>query len=234
VEARGTTVVIKKNGQSRLERGTLSRAAIIEAALRIMDEAGESTLTFARLGKELGSSPSAMYRHFTKRDDIIDALGDELIRISLDGYAPSDSWEDSLWDLADRAWKTYERHPAAAAQTYFRVTRGPHELKAVDAVLQALAAAGLTEESAVTHYHLFVLTVLAQSADHAAKLAATNAAGDPDGRWEQVYVPRDPAEAPYYWAVRDQLRFRDDYALYRTQVELVIESVRRAAASEAR
>lgn len=223
--------VMKKNGQSRLERGTLTRSSIIEAALRIMDEAGEAKLTFARLGQELGSSPSAMYRHFANRDEIIDALGNELIRISLDGYAPSAFWEDSLWDLAVRAWRTYELHPAAASQTYFRVTRGPHELQAVDAILQALFAAGLTEEDAVTHYHLFALTVLAQSADHAAKLAAMNAATahrTAQG-WEQVYVPRDPEEAPHYWAVRDRLRVRDDYALYRTQVELVLESIRRAA-----
>lgn len=223
--------VIKKNGQSRLGRGTLTRSSIIEAALRIMDEAGESKLTFARLGQELGSSPSAMYRHFANREEIIEALGDELIRISLDGYEPSPSWEDSLWDLAVRAWKTYEQHPAAASQTYFRVTRGPHELKAVDAILQALSAAGLSEESAVMHYHLFAVTVLAQSADHAAKLASMETGGDaPDGRWEQVYVPRDPDEAPHYWAVRDKLRFRDDYALYRIQIELVLESIRRAAA----
>lgn len=222
--------VIKKNGQSRLERGTLTRASIIEAALRIMDESGESKLTFARLGQALGSSPSAMYRHFANRDEILDALGDELIRLSLDGYTPSASWEDSLWDLAVRAWRTYEQHPAAASQTYFRVTRGLHELKAVDAILQALSAAGLSEDSAVTHYHLFALTVLAQSADHAAKLAAMEAAEDGlDGQWEQVYIPRDPEEAPHYWAVRDRLRFRDDYALYRTQVELVLESIRRAA-----
>ncbi|NUL45807.1 helix-turn-helix transcriptional regulator [Cellulosimicrobium funkei] len=224
---------IKKNGQSRLDRGTLTRSSIIEAALRIMDESGESKLTFARLGQHLGSSPSAMYRHFSNRDEIIEALGDELIRISLDGYAPSASWEDSLWDLAVRAWRTYELHPAIASQTYFRVTRGPHELKAVDAILQALAAAGLSEDEAVTHYHLFAMTVLAQSADHAAKLAAMKAVEvDPAGRWEQVYVPRDPDEAPHYWAVRDKLRSRDDYALYRTQIELVIESVRRATAHE--
>lgn len=215
----------KKVARHRLERGTLTRAAIVDAALRIMGDRGE--LTYSLLGRELGASPTAMYRHFAGRDDILDAVGDELNRISLDGYEPSESWEDSLRDLADRAWVTYSRHPAAAAATYFRVTNSPNELRAVNAILEALHTAGLSDESAVLHYHMYATMVLALSADHAAKLAAAEG-GDESG-WEQVYRPVNPEDFPHYWNVRELLRSRDDYGVFRRQVEILLDAIRRAA-----
>lgn len=216
--------------RSRLKRGKLSRSKIIEAALRIMDEPERPTLTFALLGRELDASPSAMYRHFANRDDIIDAVGDELIRLSLDGYAPHEDWRKSLWDLAERAWVTYAKHPGAAAQTYFRVTRGFNELRAVDAILEALHCAGLAEGDAVRHYHSYSTLVLALSADHATKLAQIPGENDESGwEWEQVYEPRDPGEYPYYWAVRDKIRQWDPHSIFRQQIDMVIESVCRTA-----
>ena len=98
---------------ARLSRGSLTRGVIVDAALRVLDE-GQDGLTFARLGKELGASPTAVYRHFRSRSDILTALADELIRISIAGYQPSGSWEDSLRDLAYRAWRAFEQHPGAA------------------------------------------------------------------------------------------------------------------------
>lgn len=211
--------------RGRLERGTLTPEVIVEAALRILGENGE--LTFALLGRQLGASPTAVYRHFAGRDDILDAVGDELIRISLDGYEPSRAWEDSLRDLADRAWVTYGRHPAAAKETFFRVTRGLHELKAVDAILQALDAAGLSESDAVTYYHMFAMSVLSLSGDFASKLVREM--HSPAG-WEQVYRPGSPDDYPYYWRVRDRLRdARDDHEVFALQIEAIIDAVRAVA-----
>lgn len=214
----------------RLRRGTLSRTAIVDAALEVMDEPGLPTLTFARLGRVLGASPSAVYRHFANRDDLIDAVGDELIRRALNGYQPLESWADSLWDLSERAWFTYAQHPGAASQAYFRITRGINELRAVDAILEALNRAGLSDEDAVLHYQAFSSLVLALSADHAAKLGQLLATGDTvEEKWDQVYVPRDPEEYPYYWAVRDQLRRPDAYRIFRRQIDMAIDAIRRAA-----
>ena len=65
----------------RLARGTLSRQGIVEAALGLLDEEGPEALTFARLGSALDASTTAVYRHFSSRDEIIVALAEELDRM---------------------------------------------------------------------------------------------------------------------------------------------------------
>lgn len=214
----------------RLERGTLTPELIVEAALRILGSTGE--LTFSLLGRELGASPTAVYRHFANRDEILNAVGDELIRISLDGYEPSPAWQDSLRDLAERAWVTYGRHPAAARETFFRVTRGPHELKAVNAILEALYTAGLSEDDAVLHYHMFAMSVLAVSGDYASKLVQDTRG---TSGWQQVYRPSSPDDYPHYWRVRERLSSgRDDHAVFALQVEAIIDAVTAVAAAGSR
>ena len=215
--------------QKRLGRGTLTKELIVEAALRILDEGNVNALTFARLGKELGASPTAMYRHFSSRDEIETAVADELIRISLDGYEPSESWMDSLRDLAYRAWHTFSDHPAAAMHTFYRVTLGPHEVRAVDAILEAVHRAGWQGREAVFQYQMYSNLVLALSGRNAAMLAAAAAAGADSGNfWVQEYRPARPQDFPYVSAHHDELRIKDGFEVFSGQVEAMLAAMKAA------
>ncbi|QTG82086.1 TetR/AcrR family transcriptional regulator [Arthrobacter crystallopoietes] len=217
----------------RLNRGSLTRQSIVAAALRILDEDGNPGLTFTRLGKELGASPTAMYRHFPSRDEIVIAVADELIGMSIEGYEPSESWADSLRDLAYRAWRTFAEHPAAAMQTFFRLTRGPNELRAVDAVLEAIHHAGWTGHEAVIQYHVFSNLVLSASGTHAARIAVREESeANGDVEWNQEYQPARPEEYPYVVAAREDLRTINFFEIYRAQVEAVLTQMERKAPRE--
>ncbi len=212
---------------ARLSRGTLTREVIVEAALRVLDGGQVNGLTFARLGKELGASPTAVYRHFSSRGDILTAVADELIRIAIDGYQPSDSWQDSLRDLAYRAWRAFEQHSAAAMHTFYRVTLGPNEIRVVDAILEAIHQAGWRGQEAVFKYQMYSNLVLALSGRNAAMLAAADEAGvTPGSFWTQEYMPTNPAEFPYLWEHRDDLRLKDNFAVYQGQVEALLAAMR--------
>lgn len=212
--------------RKRLGRGTLTRERIVEAALRILDEGPATALTFARLGKELQASPTAMYRHFPSRDEIETAVADELIRISIEGYEPSESWMDSLRDLAFRAWNTFSDHPAAATHTYYRVTQGPHEIRAVEAILAAVHQAGWRGAEAVFQYQMFANMILALSGRNAAVLAAAEASGaDRETFWIQEYRPARPEEFPHVTEHREELRTVFGIEVYRGQVEALLEAM---------
>src|SRR5690606_22448545 len=73
--ARGGAV---PEGRSRRKRGSLSPEEIVAAALAVLDREGEDTLTFAHLGEELKASPTAVYRHFASRADLVRAMADHL------------------------------------------------------------------------------------------------------------------------------------------------------------
>ncbi len=213
-----------KNGKSRLQRGTLSREVIVAAALRVLDVDGADSLTFNRLGAELSASPTAVYRHFGSRDDIVIAIADELDRISLDGYAPHEDWRDSLRDLALRAWQAAVAHPAAAALCMGRVTRGIHELRAVDAVLEAIHRAGWRGAEAVLQYQAYSVWLLSVAARNAARMMQEEAEGSSEG-WVQVYHPVDPSAYPYAEAAKEHLRQVDHTEVFHRQVEIIIAAM---------
>ena len=219
-----------KKRQPRLSRGSLTRDVIVEASLRILDEGDANGLTFARLGKELGASPTAMYRHFSSREEIVTAVADELIRLALEGYDPGETWMDSLRDLAYRAWRTFEKHPAAAMHTFYRVTLGPHEIRVVEAILAAIHLAGWSGREAVFHYQTYANMVLALSGRHAATTAAATRANVPVvSFWTQEYRPARPEDFPYVSALQNELRMKDEFAVYEAQIEALLAAMRAAS-----
>lgn len=213
----------------RLARGTLSRQVIVEAALGLLDEEGADALTFARLGSALDASATAVYRHFSSRDEIVVALAEELDRLSLEGYAPHEDWRDSLRDLAWRAWRTASNHPAAASVAMSRTTRGIHELRAVDAVLEAIHRAGLRGEDAAMSYAVYAHLVLSVCSQHATRLVSMAAEGE-EG-WVQVYHPTDPTAYPHAAQAAPYLPAIDHAEVFRRQIELVISDLEAHAGS---
>jgi len=214
--------------RTRRKRGSLSRAEIVDAALRLMDGEGESALTFSRLGAELKSSPTAVYRHFASREDLLLALADRLDGISLEGYEPTDDWRADLTDLAWRAWRTAEEHPAAAAVTLLMVANSINELRAVEWILRAMAVAGLRGRPAVMQYQVYTQMVLGTASAYGARLVHTGSREVADG-WIQVYAPTDPSQYPHAEAAKAELammNYREVFAkqldMYLAALELVV------------
>ncbi|WP_083285783.1 TetR/AcrR family transcriptional regulator [Microbacterium sp. BH-3-3-3] len=214
----------------RRKRGSLSRVEIVEAALRLMDGEGESALTFSRLGAELKSSPTAVYRHFTSRDELLEALADHLDGISLDGYEPTDDWRADLEDLAWRAWRTAEAHPAAAALSLMTVANSINELRAVEWILRAMAVAGLRGRPAVVQYQVYAQTVLGAASAHGARLVADASREVADG-WIQVYAPTDPSQYPHAEAAKAELALVNYREVFEKQVEMYLDALAVIAAA---
>ena len=210
----------------RRQRGSLSTEEILAAAMNVLDTEGAAGLTFSRLGKELRSAPTAVYRHFASRDDLLDAIGDHLDGLSLVDYAPTDHWRTDLEELAWRAWRIAVAHPAAAGLAMSRVTNGMNELRAVDAVLRALMAGGLRGEEAVLQYQVYVNLVVGSASGHGTTLSTTSAAYTPDG-WVQVYTPTDPSQYPHADAVKSQLRVVNAEKVFATQLRMYLDALSR-------
>ena len=58
--------------------GRLSRSAIAEAALGLLETVGVEGLTMRRLATCLGAAPMSLYRHVTGKDDLLGLVGAEL------------------------------------------------------------------------------------------------------------------------------------------------------------
>lgn len=57
----------------------IDRAAVLDAALAVADEGGIDAVTMAAIGRELGVSAMALYRHVGDKADLLDGLVERLL-----------------------------------------------------------------------------------------------------------------------------------------------------------
>lgn len=208
----------------RLRRNTLTHQLIVRAALDVLDQDEPDGLTFNRLGAQLGCSPTAVYRHFPGREQLLIAVVEELTREAFEDYAPHDDWLQSLRDIAFRTWRIGLVHPAAAAVSLLSYTGGTNELKAVDAVLDAMMRGGRSGRDAVVEYQAFANFILSTTTMNAARMTTSRPIGK-SAVWVQEYPPVDPAEFPSAMAVRDDLKVVDFDEVYHHQVDLYLAAL---------
>lgn len=142
------------------KRVSLSREVILETAMRLADSEGTSVLTLTRLGRALGADPTALYRHFRNKDELLLAMGDELMAEAVAGIEPGTGWVDTLRSAAWSVRRAYLARPALGAQSAARFTGGAAELRLVDTITAELTKAGLEPDAAARHCRAFAEVVL--------------------------------------------------------------------------
>ena len=72
-----------KRGPSRkmrrgLRRGSLTPELIVKESLKLLDDKGLDGFSMPKLGRALGADPTAVYRHFASKDDLVLAIADRV------------------------------------------------------------------------------------------------------------------------------------------------------------
>jgi len=166
----------------------LSREVIVDACLQLADEAGSSALTFRRIGQLLGADPTALYRHFKDKDELLLALADRLIAHALEDFEPGPSWRDTIRELVVRGRLAYLAHPQVAALAAVRVTRQESEMRFIETMLATLRQAGFGPDEAVRIYRACADFMLAWTGFGAA-LKSLGEKSEADNRaWAEAYA----------------------------------------------
>ena len=91
-------------------RPPLSRDAIVDAALAILDTDGVDALTIRRLGQELGTGSATLYWHIAGKDELCELVYDRIMgEIELPDPEPS-RWQEQLKDIARQAYRAMLSH----------------------------------------------------------------------------------------------------------------------------
>ena len=213
-------------------RPVLTREAIIEAALHLSSPEGGGSLTFARLGKELGADPTAVYRHFRDKDELVLALTDVLIdeAAALAGtekHTPA-QWRASLVDMAMAIRRVHLARPALAALCAVRTTASPSETESVERIIALLHQAGLPVIDAAECYRMLLDLTLAF-----VQVAATWLMLDPaaqakdDSAWAVKYGLLPADRFPLLHQSSDRLTelFRDDDKVFELVLDTFLDGV---------
>jgi AcrR family transcriptional regulator len=133
----------------------LSREAIVDAALALLERQPSEPLGVARIAAEVDAVPAALYRHFDGLDDLLDAvLARVLGRAELDVHAGA-AWPERLrgWMTALRAHLL--RYPAVLPLIGRRGRTSPAWLDTMDVLIRILEHAGLSG-ARLANAHLWI------------------------------------------------------------------------------
>ena len=212
-------------------RPTLDPEAIVDAALRLARQPDPTAMSFRALGRELGTDPTAVYRHFRDRNELVEAALD---RLMLDAVAavPDDApWRDRLRAVATGYLDAVVAHPVVGVEAGHRTTGGPGELALLEVLLAALTEAGLSPEQVARYYPLLAGYAASMAASQAAHRLQDDRVQEASERaWVATQALLDAERYPTAVVLRDQVSRLRDADVFRSGFELLLDAV--AAATE--
>ncbi|WP_345801472.1 TetR family transcriptional regulator [Microbacterium sp. AZCO] len=213
-----------RTGKARLDRET-----IIAAALELASAPGVTTISFRELGGHLGVDPTAVYRHFRSKDELMRALLDHLALLGIDEIeVPPEQWRERLRALGLATLRQFERYPAIGVEAVVLTTNGPGEHRAIELMLDGFTRAGLSGDDLVRHYALLAAHILSTASNIArARADRGEAAG---GLWLDAPILVDPREYPLVAAHIPLLSEIRDEEIFLAGVDMILDSAERTAA----
>ncbi len=217
-----------KAHSDRTRKPRLDRETILTAALELAALPGATSISFRDLGAHLGVDPTAVYRHFRNKEELMGALFDHVTDVGLRQIdTPPEDWHERLRQLALLTREALSRYPAVGVEAMQLTTNGMAEHRAMETILDAFTRAGLTGDELVRHYALFAMHTLSGSAN--AARARAQRPDDDDTLWLDSPLLVDPREFPLVAANAARLAEIRDQELYLAGVEMVIASAERTA-----
>ena len=126
-------------------RAPLSRDAIVDAALRVIDREGLDAASMRRVAQELGTAPSALYWHVRNKDELLQLALDRVIgEIELPLLDPG-NWQEQLKQLAREMRRVLTRHGDLARVTLGSIPASPNALVVIEWAHALLRGAGLPD-----------------------------------------------------------------------------------------
>lgn len=139
-------------GASRRTPGRrLTREAVLDAAIDLVERDGAPALSMRRLGAELGVEAMSLYHHVSGRDDVLTGMAERL----MSRFPPPPTqagWQDAGEWFARQLRVVATASPNTFALTAMRPLRSPVALAPVEAVLDAMVRAGASPVDALVAY----------------------------------------------------------------------------------
>jgi AcrR family transcriptional regulator len=141
-------------GSTRRPRATLSRDAIVDAAVAILDEAGLDGLTMRAVADRLGSGAMSLYRHVSGREELLDLVVARLTDRATSGTQTAD-WRLDLATLAHEMRAALLRRPNLTVLLTSRAASAGAGFGTLDHALGILREAGFrTSDAALANHAL--------------------------------------------------------------------------------
>jgi len=223
----------KIHGSPRRDE-SLSRESIIEAAIGILDQDGESGLTFRSLSEKLATGPGAIYWHIADKSDLMTAACDAIVAHAVYALATAGKPKESIRALALGIFDAMAAHPWAGSALIRAGGKMPI-VRIVECLGKQVDALGVPQQAQWVTVCALLNYMLGVSAQNAAnmQLARSGAVKRADlldgvaNAWLQL----DPASYPYTRSMAGALRAHDDRADFLAGVDLILTGIAHSAST---
>lgn len=140
----------------------LSREAILDAAMGIVDAEGLDALTMRTVAHKLRTGQASLYAYVKSKEELIELLIDRLIgEIPFGGEPDPERWQEQLKQSGREIRAVYARHGDLARASFARVPLGENALRGSEWIIGVMRAGGLPDDVIAFGVDLIALYVSA-------------------------------------------------------------------------
>lgn len=231
------------NRSSRRRREPISRAAIVTAALQLLDSEGLAALSMRKLADVLGTGAASLYWHVGSKDGLLDLVFDQVVgEIKVPDPDP-ERWQEHIKEVARAHRAASLRHPWVVRASIGRIPMGPNALRYSERILAVLRAGGLPPHLAVQGYLLLIATINGFTIDETGveDTPGTSGSGgglpgDPESYRQAGVMVRDytaslPADLfPNLTTLADEFVIADPDERFELLIDIFVDGLTRRAA----
>lgn len=149
----------KRGSAGDADRRPLTREAIVEAALDLLDREGLAGLSMRRLAQELGTGAASLYWHVGDKEELLSLLLDRIVGEAEIPEPDPANWQEQLKEMARETRRRMQRHRDAAQISMGRIPAGPLSVPVLERYLAVFVAAGLPPRVIAFAADMFALYV---------------------------------------------------------------------------
>lgn len=133
----------RRGDPTRAERKPLTRDAIVDAALVLLERDGLQGLSMRRLAQELGSGAASLYWHVGDKEELLSLMLDRIVGEAEVVEPSAENWQETVKEMMRSTRRLMLKRRDAAQISLGRIPAGPNSLPVMERTLAVLAAAGL-------------------------------------------------------------------------------------------
>jgi AcrR family transcriptional regulator len=217
----------KARGRQRREE-SLSRDRIIEAAIELLDRAGEGGLTFRALSERLATGPGAIYWHIANKSELLTAACDDIVARTMNAPPAGATPQASIRALALGMFDAIDSHPWVGSTLTGPPGQSPmlRIFERIGQQIRALGVPGKEQWATASALLSYILGVAGQNAANG-QLARVHGLDRDDflETMSTAWLQLDPGEYPFARSVAGQLRAHNDRMDFLAGIDLILRGI---------
>jgi AcrR family transcriptional regulator len=208
--------------------------SVLIEAVALLDEAGDSALTFRALANRLGGGAASIYWYVSSKDELLDRATDYVIGgvlTEIEKLPASDDPIDDLRAIATTLFDAIVDRPWLGAYFMRNTDLQVNALRLYERIGEQTLRLDLTARQRFHAVSAVVGVVIGNAVDMAQEPPAEVVDGAVDRdeylhRWAQSWRALDPEEFPFVHDIIDEFDGHDDVDQFRAALELTLAGLR--------